>query len=280
MGGSLRRPRLAWPFTIIPRNDAVWLIAGEDVRYTLRGDPDATWMPALLERCDGSRGIDELVADVPEPARELAHQLIDQLYGERVLIDGSAADAHRPAGSGVEVIGRSDLAELTRGALAADSAPSSDPGRGRPGVQILVQDTLDYAAALAHNRACLERGQAWIWLTSGPLARGYASPLLVPDAGPCLACLLYGFERLSPVPEAYRVLAAHARDGGAIAPSPFPEPGQIILAQVARWKAGLAGDSLPPASLYELHVLDAATMELSQHLVFAEPECPVCAPYR
>lgn len=55
MGGSVRRPRLAWPFTIVRNQGDVWLIAGEDVRYTLRGDPDAAWMPALLERCDGSR---------------------------------------------------------------------------------------------------------------------------------------------------------------------------------------------------------------------------------
>ncbi len=56
-----RRPRLAPMFTIAIDAGAVWLVAGEDVRYRL-GVADPAWLRDLLARCDGRATMDELIA--------------------------------------------------------------------------------------------------------------------------------------------------------------------------------------------------------------------------
>ena len=89
-----RRPRLALPFTVLTGPDTVRLVAGEDFRYTLTGPGLNGWLPAWLAGLDGTVPLDEAVARLPEPHRPTARQLADRLYGERVLIDGTAADAH------------------------------------------------------------------------------------------------------------------------------------------------------------------------------------------
>jgi hypothetical protein len=85
----------------------------------------------------------------------------------------------------------------------------------------------------------LDGGAPWLWVTCVPLSRGYVSPIFLPDAGPCLACLLGHFERLSPAPEIYADLEEHARQGRPLAPAPFPERGIRILAELAGWKVEL-----------------------------------------
>ena len=101
--------------------------------------------------------------------------------------------------------------------------------------------------------------------------------MLLPDAGPCLACLLGHFRRLSPLPELHDELVLHARQGGTIEPSPFPAAGVAILAQLAAWKASewLARPE-PPAALYRLHVLEVGSLEVSSHAVLLDAECVAC----
>jgi ribosomal protein S12 methylthiotransferase accessory factor len=108
------------------------------------------------------------------------------------------------------------------------------------------------------------------------MSRAYVGPLFLPDAGPCLSCLLYHFRRLSPVPELYDALANHARAAGPVAAVPFPGPAAAMVQQLLLWKAALAGESEAPAALYRLHVLEVASLEVSSHRVFVDPECPEC----
>src|SRR5712691_11205386 len=92
-----RRPRLALPFTILTGRDTVRLVAGEDFRYTLTGPGLEAWLPAWLGALDGRTPLPELLGRLPEASRGAAQQLVDRLYSERVLIDGTAPDAHAPA---------------------------------------------------------------------------------------------------------------------------------------------------------------------------------------
>src|SRR2546421_638029 len=92
-----RRPRLALPFTILTGPDTVRLVAGEDFRYTLTAPGLDGWLPDCLARLDGRTPLDEALGRLPEALREPAEQLVEQLYGERVLIDGTAPDAHAPS---------------------------------------------------------------------------------------------------------------------------------------------------------------------------------------
>src|SRR5208282_5523498 len=90
--------------------------------------------------------------------------------------------------------------------------PMAKSGSGPP-LPVLCQDRLDYDEVLRFNRRCLETGTPWLWASTGPMNRAYVSPLFLPDAGPCLNCLLLHFRRLSPVPDLYEALATHARMG-------------------------------------------------------------------
>src|SRR5262245_40716239 len=97
MSGLPRRPRLALPFTILTSPDVVRMVAGEDFRYTFSGPALERWLPNWLARLDGRTEFEEAVGELPEAFREPARQLADRLRGERILIDGTAADAHAPA---------------------------------------------------------------------------------------------------------------------------------------------------------------------------------------
>jgi bacteriocin biosynthesis cyclodehydratase domain-containing protein len=141
---------------------------------------------------------------------------------------------------------------------------------------VLCQNRLDYDEALRFNRRCLEAGTAWLWASTGPLSRAYVSPLFLPDAGPCLACLLSHFRRLSPAPELYDALVAHARAGRPVQPVPFPEPAAAIVRHLLLWKADLARETEASAALYRLHVLEVAGLEVTSHQVFSDPECSSC----
>jgi bacteriocin biosynthesis cyclodehydratase domain-containing protein len=263
------RPLLAPGFTVLAGPDRVRLVAGEDRRYTLSAGDLDTWLPAWMAGLDGRHTLDELLVLLPPEHREEARQLLAHLYGERVILDGPAAAGHRPTTGPLIIEGDGILAD----ALRAGGRQSE----GIPAVAVLTQDRLDYDEALRFNTRRLEGTGPWLWATCGPAGRGYVSPAFLPDAGPCLECLLSHFRRLSPAPELYEDLVEHARRGGAIAPSPFPKPGVGMLRELVLWKADLLSGPDPPAALYRLHVLEAASLEVTAHRVFVDPECPACS---
>jgi bacteriocin biosynthesis cyclodehydratase domain-containing protein len=256
-----RRPRLALPFTVLTAPDTVRLVAGEDFRYTFTAPGLDRWLPDCLARLDGRTPLDEALAGLPEALRGPARQLVDRLYGERVVVDGTASDGHRAA--------RWRLAPEGTAAWAASVAMPQAAGEPLP---VLCQDRLDYAEALRFNRRCRQTAAAWLWASTGPMSRAYVSPLFLCDAGPCLSCLLYHFRRLSPAPELYDALAS----GASIDAVPFPPEASAIVGQLVRWKAALAEADEAPAALYRLHVLELARLEVTSHRVLIDPECPEC----
>ena len=268
-GGLPPRPRLALPFTMIADGDNVHLIAGEDVRYTLRTDGCAEAFAALLSHCDGSRTVRDLLAELPEARRDFTQKLLVRLAGERILVEGPVEAAHRPGSYRSVVEGRGPLVDR----LAGDSG-------GEQPVAILCQDALDHHATLEFNRRAIQSGSPWMWVTTGPASRGYVSPVFLPDAGPCLACLVRHFQRLSPVPQLYDALLRHGSEGGEFAAAEFPEAGLTMLEQLVRWKLDQLSRPLPPAAVFRLHVLELATMEVSVHRVLLDPICPECSPDR
>lgn len=262
---TARRPRLALPYTVLGEDEQVLLVAGEDHRYAMKGAGLGAWLPALLGQMNGRRSVDELLESVSSERRETAAAAISRLYGERVLIDGSAADAHLPEGYQLAVEGENPLADALRAAVSEDEAGVA--------LQVLCQDSLDFTEASRFNARCAQAGGPWLWITCGPLSRGYVSPVFLPDAGPCLDCLVRHFQRLSPAPEVYGQLRDHVANGGEIASATFPRAGLQVLAQLARWKVARLREELPPTALYRLHVLEADSLEVESHRVFADPEC-------
>jgi bacteriocin biosynthesis cyclodehydratase domain-containing protein len=264
------RPCLAFAFTILTGPDRVRLVAGEDLRYTLTTPGLDTWLPGWLPALDGRRTLDELLALLPEDHREEARQVVVRLYGERVVTEAPAPAAHRPRPFRPQVEGKGQLADALRQAAGEGSDGVAEA------VAVLAQDSLDFDEALRFNDRCLAGGGPWLWVTCGPQARGYVSPAFLADAGPCLACLLSHFQRLSPAPEIYADLLEHARRGLPITPSPFPAGGVEVLRDLLLWKVALLAETEPPAALFRLHVLEAATLEVSAHRVFIDPECAAC----
>jgi bacteriocin biosynthesis cyclodehydratase domain-containing protein len=264
-----RRPRLALPFTILHEADVVRLVAGEDFRYSLAGPGLGTWLPDLFAAMQGRRTVEELIGNLEKERQTAAWELIERLYGERVLVDGPAAAAHPPARYRLVVEGSGPLAEALR------QRTNQTENEARP-LPVLCQDRLDYEAALAFNRRCRTGTSPWLWVTQGPMTRGYVSPAFLPDAGPCLACLLDHFRRLSPAPEIYDDLLAHVRKGHSVEPVPFPEEAVAMLAHLVLWKCALLINPDPPPALYRLHVLETDSLEVTSHKVFADLECPEC----
>jgi bacteriocin biosynthesis cyclodehydratase domain-containing protein len=182
--------------------------------------------------------------------RETARRLIERLASER-------------------------LVDLTPPVADTPGSPCSpgEPGASATGVRVLSQDCLDFDELTRFNADSIAARVPSLWLTTAPLGRGYVSPVCLPDDGPCLVCLLGHFRRLSPLPELYDELTAHARAGGAIPATPFPAPGRAILEQLAVWKKELFARGGAP---FTLHVLEVATMAVTSHRVTVDPECPAC----
>lgn len=290
------RLRLALPFTVLAEPGVVRLVAGEDLRYTLRAAGIDGWLPPVLARLDGACTVADAVAPRGDPAaRAAAADALARLRGERVLVDATALEAHTPGPRRVALEGQGALRDAVAALLARDT-PGAVPGvaasavadgalaaGGGAGpadasvVRVLCDDRLDYAAALAFGARARADGVPALWATTGPRARGFVGPVVLPDAGPCLACLLGHFRRLSPAPDVMDALLAHARAGGAIVPSAFPPACAAALAALVLDKVALLADPARSAApAFRLHVLEVADLEVSAHRVLRDPECPAC----
>lgn len=267
-------PRLALPFTVITAEGRLHLIHGEDVRYSLTAGAWAEHAAVLLRQCDGSQPVDTLLAAAPAEFRGLLERLVEQLWSERVLAPGPAEAAHVAGDWALEVTGGGLLFQ----SLAQQvSDQRTKHGAQQPSAVVFCQDTLDYHALLEFNRQRLEaRAGPWLWATTGPAARGFVSPVCLSHAGPCLACLWRQFERLSPAAELYSALREHGRAGGAFAAADFPVDGLAVLTSLVRWKVRESRLPRPALSVFQLHVLELESMEVSVHRVLADPACPEC----
>lgn len=262
------RPRLSLPTTVIAAGDVVYLVAGEDVRYTVRAGSSAVQFADLLRQCDGRTDVVDLLRERPD--REQLRQYIQRLASERILVDGPVEYAAIAA----------DYSPVIEGSEPWHDRFSSMPANGKS-IALLCQDDLNYETAFEFNRRCLRAGtEPWMWITTGPVSRGYVSPIFLPHAGPCLACLLRHFQRLSPLPQLYDALARHGQQGGRFAAAEFPVDGLIVLERVARWKIAQLRRQPPSPAVFRLHVLELETMEVQMHRVLADPTCPECADAR
>jgi len=267
-----KRVRFAFPFAILTKPDTVRLVAGEEFRYTLRSPSLEQWLPQLLSSFAREVEWRPLLNQLPCERHQQALEIISRLYGERVLLEGNGDHSHMPSPLRWVVEGSGKLSERLRGAVPAVLTNAVD-------LVVLCQDTLDYAAALDFNWRCRRSDAAgWLWISCGPMGRGFVSSVFRPHAGPCLGCLIRNFQRLSPAPEIYEHLIEHSCADGEIPPVPFPAPALDLLAALARWKIESSAQSEPSVGVYRLHVVETDTMECTTHRVFRDPHCPDCSP--
>lgn len=264
-----RRPRLAYPFTILTGENVVRLVAGEDHRYTLTAPGIELWLPQLLKHLTGKNTLADLLATLSPEHRASAAELVTQLFGERVLVDGTALDAHLASKYRVVVEGAGQLYDQ----LNSHFSPRTTDGTA---LHVLSQDRLDYEQAIQVSRRCRQEMALLLWVSYGALSRAYVSPLFLPDAGPCFGCLLNSFQRLSPAPEIYEALREHARQNKRIEPVTLPDEVICILDGLVRWKLAQTEITEPPPALYRLHAYEFESHEIATHRVFVDPFCSEC----
>jgi bacteriocin biosynthesis cyclodehydratase domain-containing protein len=259
--------QLKWsiPITLLVDKDKLWLVAGEDVRYSLSVEEPEDLME-LLRNCDGSGRLGLSLSEATPQRRAKWEQILEQLYSERVLVEAAPHEIPCEPPMGFLVLGENDLA--TDVSKAVVSEPSTDP------IRVFCQEDMNYGRALEFNRRAVKEGFRWVWLTSGPSDRAYVGPLMLPSAGPCLDCLFHHFRRLSPEPDLFNALCTASKS--TFAPVCFPQEGRSMLAALARWKLSLVGQKPANPALYSLHVLERSSLTVSQHPVFVNPDCPTC----
>lgn len=254
----------ALPLTIAAEGTLIWLVGGEDLRWTIEAPGAARWLRDALDRMDGKRTLGEVLESLAPEFRTDAKATLEALASERVLIGEEEPRSWRAFAP--SVVGEGVLADALRGSLASanDGAP----------LVVHAQQTLDYAGARAVARQAAERGQHYLWCTVGARSRAFVSPVFAPSAGPCVGCLHSAFRRLSPTPELYDVLDVHAESGRPFASATVPEAFlRAVIAHVG-WKLALLAQPLVPAAPYRLHVLEWLDGAVTSHPVRVDPDCP------
>ncbi|MEM7151645.1 MAG: TOMM precursor leader peptide-binding protein [Myxococcota bacterium] len=253
------------PLTVVPQPGCVRVLAGEDLRFTVRGEGLETWLPAVLAALGPGVSGTEASAHAPLAQRNDALEILARLTTERLLVE--QASSKPTAALTVEVVGEGPLASRLR-----DQLPAPDTGAsGAPRLSLIVQSTLDYRWAREADLRAASEGHWRLWVSDGAAARGWVGPVMRPEGGPCLDCLLTAFERLSPEPELWRALLEHP---GPFATSTVPEAARDILCRITAWKLSGATESDVPAAVHRLHVLELATFEVNSHVVPVDPDCP------
>lgn len=261
-----RSPKLALPFTILTEQNKVRLIAGEDFRYTFTAPNLETWLPQLLNKFNGTTQVKTLLEEFQFNETQQILNLIDRFYGERILVDGLAQNPVNQKQYGLKLYGKGLIFDK----LKENNLDSPNH------ILVLCQEDLNYYELLEFNKQALTGSQPWLWVSYGAMSRGFISPVFLPQSGPCLACLLEQFQRLSPIPELYQELISYGKENKAFKAAPFPEEGLDILKSLLLWKISLFNQNPSQTPIYRLHVLEATALEVSSHRVFTNPECNYC----
>lgn len=271
--------RLALPFDVLTDATSVHLVAGEDFRVSLHDVADPRWVAQLMQRLAQGATRADLYSEAHPSAQVDA--LLDQLIGERVVVIGPPGDLgdalHAPGYAGAceaDVVSSGDpLSSAVREQLQLAQADRVELSGGDR-VEVFCQADLNYAAALEQNRAARRTDQRWLWASSGPRARAFVGPVFLPSAGPCFACILEGFRRLSEAPELYEALIEHAEGGGQLCAAQLePRHLRLVADLVA---AKLAAFDARQPSAFRLHVLELSSLEVTSYELWAEPECSEC----
>ena len=264
------RLMLSHACTVIAQPDVVLLVAGEDLRYALRGEKIERWAPKLLAELKEARSLDELLGAFKGNERAEARQLIERLYGERAVVDAPAEKSAKTSRYHIALLGKGELFTSLQSKLSRQNSATTQA------LNVFCQDTLNFEEALQFNRCAISAGTPWMWLSSGAVMRAFISPLFIPPAGPCFECLLSTFSRLSPAREVYQALARHAAEDGAFEPATLSLHMVEVVSNLLLWKISVAAEEPQIPALFRLHVIERDSLETSSHKIYCDPLCAAC----
>jgi bacteriocin biosynthesis cyclodehydratase domain-containing protein len=264
-----------------------------DAIVALAGAAARALVPRLAPLLDGTRTVEEVVAELDEPLAEAA---VRRLAAEGVILDGDAAAAGETAsfcavataapGGPAAAAGRLRTAsvELTgAGSAAAElarllSASGAAVARGfgscpDASLAVVAPAPHELPSLREWNERLLERGTPWLQVLPHNGRFAAIGPLYVPGDTCCYEC----FRRR----RAAALGAPPELDALERAPARYPDPPAVASA-VAGVAAVLAlawlvdPEAVPAGTLYALEL--GATARLEGHRVYRAPRCPACSP--
>jgi bacteriocin biosynthesis cyclodehydratase domain-containing protein len=255
-------------------------------------------LPHLLPLLDGTRTVDDVVADVGEAARPAVEHALSILRANDLLTDAAPADAtagarrcaellsatdrrgrtvaelHARLGEiDVYVLGDAPAGELAGRLLQASGAGgvwSSEWDERPPSAGLVIAapraDELDLLGEW--NRRALDAGTTWLQVLPFDGRMGAVGPVVVPGQTACHECFrLRRDSTIGPLPD-----RAHGHYLGA-PPLDALQAGLAALTAL-RWLA--AGDVTDAGVLLAVEL--APEPRCTRHFVYRVPRCPACSP--
>ena len=292
-----QRPLLAPWYRLAEDGDRMLLEHGQSV-VVLEGAAVRALLPALLPRLDGTRSLEDLVAELGVAVRPAVELALETLAANGLLVEGpdeplsGAASAQalaaafelapsvaagRLRAAVVGVVGSSlvggQVARLLRCAGIGEVLRLDWPGSAAVDFVVAAPAPEEPPELDSWNRRAVDEHIRWLPVRPYDGLFAAVGPLIVPGESCCYECVLlrraanldYGDDlpRLEQVPIAAR-----------------PDP--ALSALVAAFAAGLVlrfvvgHDPTLPGVLYAIAA--GGTQPVTRHPVLRVPRCPVCSP--
>lgn len=274
------RPRLA-PGHRVVRDRGRCLVEKGGTVVTLEGRATERFLPKLLTLLDGTRTLDELAAELGDPAAPAVEHALSLLATHRLLVDGDddlgeaderlAQATVTVAGSGAgadevaRVLARAGVGEVTVRPL--DAGPEGDT------FVVAVPSPAEVALLDARNRLALEQRAPWLQLLPFDGRFVVVGPLYLPDESPCRTCFVARRASCSGFDEDFELV-----ESAPVCATP-PPPLAFLAASLAallvhRWLT--SSDPTLPGRFYALE--SARVLRLTHERVLRVPRCPDCGP--
>jgi len=303
------RPQLKPWYRLVETGETVVLEHAQAV-LVFEGRAARRLLPSLLALLDGTRTVEEIVAELGEEAAAGVEHALSLLADKRLLLDGPRLAAVDPSGmlETVELLaslGAESTPDEIRAALAEARVSVFGSGEAAPFLATLLRDSgvgsvdrggwpdaeapagagaAPFAVVApardevpqveAWNRRAVAEGRPWLQVLPFDGLFAAIGPLYVPGETCCFEC--YRLRR--------RATSGYADEFGAIEAAPLAAPAGPALAAAAagigallalRWLA-YRDQRLPGVFL----ALEAAGTALSPHRVYRVPRCRACSDVR
>lgn len=295
------RPALH-PWCRLVRDEGRYLLEHGGTVVTLEGRAAETLLPRLLSLLDGSRTVDDLIAEVGAPVAPAVESALSLLSTHRLLVEGvghdpapastTAVAAYAAAVSGVtESRARRELDDGMVAVLGSGNGAAEvvrqlrDMGIGRVDRQsfdaeldrgsfVVAAPAPDELPRLGElNTRSLERRLAWLQLLPFDGRLVIVGPVYLPWQSACRACFVLRRGACSGYEEDFGLI--EHEPPRVTAPIAVAALGASLAALLTiRWLA--AADPTLPGRFY---ALDArSTVRLSYERLLRVPRCPSCGP--
>jgi bacteriocin biosynthesis cyclodehydratase domain-containing protein len=240
-------------------------------------------LPHLLPLLDGSRSVDDVVAELGEPVRPAVEHALSLLRAHDLLTEGAAGSnewselfaattgrsvaemERRLAGSEIHVLGSGPTAEAIFRLLRRADHLDWDEVPPRPGFVVVAPADVDVGRLAELNHRFLASGTQWMQVLPFDGRFAAVGPVFVPGETACHECFLFRRDAT--------ISAARDRTRGTYLGSPATA---AVLAGLAAHTAlrhvAVGGDA---GTLLAVEL--APDLRCTRHFVYRVPRCTACS---